>query len=136
PSAAASARAGCACCFWAAPTSARCRLPSGTPPPAQPAKKPASTCCNPRAKKGRALRPVPVSAPPGRIRRPGGDFLTVRDPFSPSFFRRTAGKEARDAAQGGRPHRRKDDAGPQRAAAAQKPAHKVELEQAHQPPVD
>ncbi len=42
---AASARAACACCCWAAPTLAKCRPASGTQPPAKPAPRQASRCC-------------------------------------------------------------------------------------------
>ena len=46
------------------------------------------------------------------------------------------GKQTRDAAERGRAHHSEHDPGPDGAAAAQQPAHKIELEQAHQPPVD
>ncbi len=43
------------------------------------------------------------------------------------------GKQTRDAAERGRAHHSEHDPGPDGAAAAQQPAHKIELEQAHQP---
>lgn len=56
----------------------------------------------------------------------------------PCFFHssRFLCKQPRDAADSGHAHHRKHDARPDGAAAAQQPAHKVKLEQAHKPPVD
>mgnify|MGYP000727238387 FL=1 len=42
----------CACCCWAAPTSARYRQASGTKPPARPAPRPGSPCCKQNTRKG------------------------------------------------------------------------------------
>ena len=52
------------------------------------------------------------------------------------FFLGFLGEQPRDAADSGHAHHRKHDARPDGAAAAQQPAHKVKLEQAHKPPVD
>lgn len=46
------------------------------------------------------------------------------------------GEQPRDAAQGRQTYQREHDTGPDGGAAAQQPAHKVELEQAHKAPVD
>ena len=57
----------------------------------------------------------------------------VQQPFL-LFFRFLA-EHLRDGTKGSQAHQRKHDAGPHRGAAAQQPAHKVELEQAHKPSV-
>ena len=44
-------------------------------------------------------------------------------------------EQFRNAAKGSQAHQRKHDAGPHRGAAAQQPAHKVELKKPHEPPV-
>jgi len=87
--------------------------------------------------KGRGLGITMKSALTAKGSHFGGAGASAPERARPlSIFRTIVRKQPRDAAQGCDAHQREHDARPDGCAAAQQPAHKIELEQPHKAPVD